>query len=132
MHNRQPNTGSRGLVGRGLFAMSCMVRRFHADMVMRLASLRSRQLRVTCGPTLIVAPHQDDEAFGCGRLMALMRLAGVPVQIVFLTGGSQSQPDHDDRVPADLLATRRREAMAALRILGIDRQDVHFLDYPDG
>lgn len=99
---------------------------------MRWAALRSRQLRVSCRPALVIAPHQDDETFGCGGLIAMKRLAGVPVQIVFLTDGRQSHANHAHLERGDLTDVRRREALAATRVLGIDAGDVHFLPYPDG
>ena len=36
---------------------------------------------------LVVAPHPDDEVFGCGGSVALHRRACVPVSVVILTGG---------------------------------------------
>lgn len=36
---------------------------------------------------LVIAPHPDDEIFGCGGAIALHRQAGVPVSVVILTGG---------------------------------------------
>lgn len=45
---------------------------------------------VACIPAknvLVVAPHPDDEIFGCGGAIALHRQAGVPVRVVLLTGG---------------------------------------------
>ena len=43
---------------------------------------------------LVVAPHPDDEIYGCGGSIALHRRAGVPVSVVILTGGDVSgDPD---------------------------------------
>jgi glycosyltransferase involved in cell wall biosynthesis/LmbE family N-acetylglucosaminyl deacetylase len=36
---------------------------------------------------LVVAPHPDDEIFGCGGAIALHRQAGASVRVVLLTGG---------------------------------------------
>ena len=44
------------------------------------AQLSARQV-------LVVAPHPDDEIFGCGGAIALHRRVGVPVSVVILTGG---------------------------------------------
>lgn len=115
-----------------LFGLECMFRRLHAGAVMRLAALRSHPLRVTCKPALVVAPHQDDETFGCGGLIAMKRLAGVPVHVVFLTDGRQSHANHAHLQRDDLCDVRRQEALAATRVLGIEPDHVHFLSYPDG
>jgi LmbE family N-acetylglucosaminyl deacetylase len=86
---------------------------------------------VTAAPLLVVAPHQDDETFGCGGLIALKCAAGVPVSVVFLTDGSRCFGDgYPD--PAGLSTLRRREALSALGALGVAADAVTFLDLPDG
>ncbi len=39
------------------------------------------------------SPHQDDEAFGCGGMIALKSEQGIPVVVVFLTDGHQISKD---------------------------------------
>jgi LmbE family N-acetylglucosaminyl deacetylase len=87
---------------------------------------------MTDAPALIVAPHHDDETFGCGGLISLKRRAGVPVRVVFVTDGSQSHRDSPSLQTADIVATRRQEAIAACEILGLSAADLHFLQAPDG
>jgi LmbE family N-acetylglucosaminyl deacetylase len=87
---------------------------------------------VTDAPALIIAPHHDDETFGCGGLIALKRRSGVPVQVVFITDGSQSHRDSPVLQTADIVATRKKEAIAACEILGLSAGDLQFLDAPDG
>lgn len=81
---------------------------------------------VSQSSALIFAPHQDDETFGCGGLIALKRHQNVAVQVVFLTDGSADKQD------SQIAQTRRQEAISALSILGVNAQQIHFLDYPDG
>jgi LmbE family N-acetylglucosaminyl deacetylase len=87
---------------------------------------------LTDAPLLVVAPHHDDETFGCGGLIALKRRAGTAVQVVFVTDGSQSHRDHALLKIPDVIASRRSEAIAACEILGLSAGELHFLEGPDG
>jgi LmbE family N-acetylglucosaminyl deacetylase len=83
----------------------------------------------TAEPALVIAPHPDDETFGCGGTIALKRQQGVPVTIIFLTSGDASHPDED---PIELSRKRKAEALAATALLGVPADEVIFLDAPDG
>jgi len=43
--------------------------------------------RLSAQRVLVIAPHPDDEIFGCGGAIALHRQAGIPVSVAILTGG---------------------------------------------
>jgi N-acetylglucosamine malate deacetylase 1 len=79
-------------------------------------------------PTIVFAPHQDDETLGCGGLIALKRSLGVPVQVVFLSNGDAFTGTAD----AQLAQLRRAEATQALASLGVAPEQIVFWDYPDG
>lgn len=81
---------------------------------------------------VVFAPHQDDETFGCGGLIARKRNEGFPVHVVFITDGSASHPGHARFSPAELASLRHSEACEALAILGVESCAIHFLDEPDG
>jgi N-acetylglucosamine malate deacetylase 1 len=83
-------------------------------------------------PIVVVAPHPDDEVFGCGGLIALKRSQGVPVQVIFLTDGGASHTGLVEMSRQELVNIRQREALNALSILGVAAEQVHFLNYPDG
>ena len=93
---------------------------------------QSVDTKVTDAPTLVVAPHHDDETFGCGGLIALKRGAGVPVGVVFVTDGSRSHLNQGTLAFSDIVANRKQEAIAACGILGLAAGDLHFLDASDG
>ena len=59
---------------------------------------------------LVLAPHPDDEVFGCGGALALHVAAGTRVHVVVLTGGQEAG---DAQVRAD-------ESRAAARVLGYE------------
>jgi LmbE family N-acetylglucosaminyl deacetylase len=57
---------------------------------------------------LVLAPHPDDEVFGCGGAILAHVRAGVPVQVVVMTDGSRNgQP-----------AERMQECRAAAQVMG--------------
>jgi LmbE family N-acetylglucosaminyl deacetylase len=84
------------------------------------------------GPTVIIAPHQDDETLACGGIIARKRNEGLPVHVIFITDGSASHPGHPRLDPAALSALRHTEAMNAMACLGVERTAAHFLNEPDG
>lgn len=121
-------------------------RRLHADAIFRWLVWSAAPFEVTDEPALVVAPHQDDETFGCGGLIALKRARGVPVRIVFLTDGARAPRSGGELVDGDkdrgrdrerdrereaFVARRKREAIRAAEILGVNETEVIFLDYPD-
>lgn len=82
-------------------------------------------------PFLVVAPHPDDEALGCGGLLAAAADAGIPAHVVVLTDGAASHRASPTYPPARLAALRRRESEAAAARLGVPRANLSFLDLPD-
>ncbi len=77
-------------------------------------------------PTLILAPHPDDETLGAGGLIAKLRGADVPVTIVAITDGENAYADLDD-----LGETRVQEQTEALHRLGVPERMIHRLRLPD-
>lgn len=71
---------------------------------------------VAAVPTLVLAPHFDDEVLGCGGLVAQLCRAGAPVHVLFLTDGSGGIEEIDDR--AIYAARRQVEAEKVIRLLG--------------
>jgi N-acetylglucosamine malate deacetylase 1 len=92
----------------------------------------SQSLTVSARSALIIAPHPDDETLGCGGLIALKRAQGIDVQVVFITDGGASHDWHPDFAAGGIAPIRRQEALAALDILGVAAEQVHFLDQRDG
>jgi len=91
------------------------------------------------GRLAVVAPHMDDEVFGCGGTIALAADAGARITFVYVTDGSKGYPGARLESPADaevgafeatLVARRKEEAHLAAGVLGVT--DLVFLDQPDG
>lgn len=78
---------------------------------------------------LVIAPHPDDEIFGCGGTLALLRQQACHIKVVVVTDGQAGDPlDYLDG--KDVATHRRQETCKALAVLGID--DVVFLHHADG
>ncbi|WP_374347203.1 glycosyltransferase [Chitinimonas sp.] len=69
------------------------------------------------GPALVLAPHPDDEVFGCGGAIAAHRAAGHDVTVVLITDGAPTDDAAERQALAD---TRLAESTEAARILGCD------------
>jgi LmbE family N-acetylglucosaminyl deacetylase len=68
---------------------------------------------------LVLAPHADDEVFGCGGSIAAHVRSGVPVSVIVLTdGAAQGEPSR-----------RAQESRAAAQVLGYGEPE--FWSYPD-
>ena len=76
---------------------------------------------------LVIAPHPDDEAVGCGGFLVHATRNGARVDLVLVTDGDRHPSGHPD---ATLAETRRRESERACRSLGIHR--VHRWHLTDG
>jgi LmbE family N-acetylglucosaminyl deacetylase len=81
---------------------------------------------------VVVSPHPDDEALGCGGLIATARAIGLPVRVVSVTDGEACYPDAPAWPPAHLRAVRRQELERALALLGVDADAIDTLDIGDG
>src|SRR5262245_10748123 len=75
---------------------------------------------------LIVAPHPDDEAIGCGGALSLHAARGDRISAVFLTSGELGL-QHLAREAAWRI--REEEARNAAKVLGL--VETHFLRCPD-
>ena len=89
---------------------------------------------------LIVVPHEDDEAITAAGIIQAALRAGASLRIVYLTYGDHNEwsfmlykkrllvsPSFNRRMGEE----RRREAIAAMRLLGVDETHLTFLGYPD-
>jgi LmbE family N-acetylglucosaminyl deacetylase len=89
---------------------------------------------------MLITPHPDDEALGCGIVLQRAAGAGAAVRIVYATDGDDNpwpqrvlerkwQLGATDRTRWGKL--RRAEALAALNTLGVRPADTRFLGLPD-
>ncbi len=78
---------------------------------------------------LVLAPHPDDEVFGCGGAIIRHRQQGHSVRVVIVTDGSAAVVHPDETARAAYIASRQRESKAAAAILGCDAPE--FWGIPD-
>jgi N-acetylglucosamine malate deacetylase 1 len=83
-------------------------------------------------PVLVLAPHPDDETFGCGGTIRMLTESGIAVDVAFLTRGEQGLDGGPSITPAEsqaLATVRMAEARLACNVLGV--RHVSFLDGSD-
>ena len=89
---------------------------------------------------LILAPHPDDEAIGCAGVIQQAIKAKAKVEILYLTNGDHNQFAfivYEKRLTfkkgefIHMGELRKKEAIKAMALLGLDRDDLIFLGYPD-
>lgn len=76
---------------------------------------------------LVIAPHPDDDAIGCGGSIVQHVRRGDTVHIVYVTSGEHGSPVYE---PSELAKIREDEATKGAQILGA--QQTSFLRQPDG
>lgn len=81
---------------------------------------------------LIVAPHPDDEAIGCGGLIARLCAEGRPPLVVVMTGGGGSLRGYSDMPESEVIKARRNLTLNSAKALGLPKANIHFLDFVDG
>lgn len=90
---------------------------------------RARRWHPPAVPTLVVAPHPDDDVLVVGGLVALQRQRGVAIHVVAVTDGGAAYPAVDRRAMARI---RRREQETALAELNVAPSATTRLELPDG
>jgi LmbE family N-acetylglucosaminyl deacetylase len=85
---------------------------------------------------IVFAPHPDDETLGCGGTIAKRIRQGYKVLIVIMTDGRYAFKNilniHVDPTPDELKALRKEEVKRATTILGVQEENLIFLDFVDG
>ena len=89
---------------------------------------------------VVVAPHPDDEVLGAGGIIQQACAVGAEVHVIYLTNGDHNQVAFKlyklslHLNPLQYLFfgnLRQREAVAATTILGLSREQLTFLGFPD-
>jgi len=78
---------------------------------------------------LFISPHDDDVVLGGGLLLQLARMEDVPVHIIIVTDGAMGYCSIEEK---DAIADiRRQEAIACYQLLGVSKENITFVGFPD-
>lgn len=89
---------------------------------------------------LVLAPHPDDEAIGCAGIIQEALRAGADVNILYMTNGDNNEFAfivYEKRLTfrkgvfLHMGEVRRKEAINAMKLLGLQEKNLIFLGYPD-
>jgi LmbE family N-acetylglucosaminyl deacetylase len=82
---------------------------------------------------VVFAPHPDDETLGCGGTIIQRLRQGYQVVIVIVTDGSHAYLKMDIQSPTkdELAKIRKKEAIKAIKILGVPQDNLLFWNFED-
>ncbi len=106
--------------------------RFLRIQVIHLLVNQKNTLDLTSKSVLIVAPHPDDEVIGCAGLIQQCLDNKQSINVVILTGGSESHAKCCNIDKNVIVENRRNLSKEAAKILGLPLKNLHFLNYQDG
>lgn len=102
----------------------------HQKCLRLFSNIFSRKLPIEkFDNVLIISPHPDDEVFGCSYLINELRKVGKLVNILIMSKG-----ENGCKVISKDLTMQYRFQMAinANNLLGLNTENIYFLDFPDG
>lgn len=80
---------------------------------------------------LVLAPHPDDDSFGCGGTIKKMATTGANITVAYFCDGSGGVKENDqNKKNSELISIRKEETRKTAEILGIKEQV--FFGYQDG
>lgn len=84
------------------------------------------------GKTVMVfTPHPDDDLFGCGGTLSLLARNGNKILIVIYTNDNKGSFDLE-MTSERLARIRKAEEEASCEVLGIPKENIHWMGYDDG
>jgi LmbE family N-acetylglucosaminyl deacetylase len=90
---------------------------------------------------MVFSPHPDDETLAAGGLIQRVLSLGGSVKVVFMTSGDgfPEGVEKENRIARPTAQDyrnygklRKKEARQALHVMGMKKQDIVFLNFPDG
>ena len=95
-----------------------------------LAFFYSKELSLAYDRYLVIAPHPDDEAFGCGGLLQRLVKQGKTVHVVILTQGEAIHAKPLISV-SEIIDKRKEIALNVAQIFGLIPEQYTFLNWGD-
>lgn len=87
------------------------------------------EFKITNKSCLIIAPHPDDEIFGCGGLILKKLKLNSQVYILYLTNGEKSLKNFDK---TDIIINRKRAINCITNKLRFKKENIFFYNLSDG
>ena len=85
---------------------------------------------------IVFSPHEDDETLACGGTIMNKSREGNEIYIIFMTDGRNSHKTvlniQENPTPEELKFLRKKEAKEVAEILGVNVENMFFLDFEDG
>ena len=75
---------------------------------------------------LVIAPHPDDETYGCGGLIARARAHGGQVYVMIVSAGDLQH--YDEQLSTVTASRRQKELEESMRVLGVEDYCILFTD----
>ncbi len=96
------------------------------------ARAQNFQLEKQTGKTILIfTPHPDDDTFCCGGTLALLQKHRNNIHIFIYTNDDKGSLDLN-MTSEGLARIRKKEEEDACRILGIPKENIHWLQFHDG
>jgi LmbE family N-acetylglucosaminyl deacetylase len=114
-----------------------MIRRWGLVFLMLLAvgggqALAQERIETWRGKTVMVfSPHPDDDVFGAGGTLAMLARNGNKIIVVVYTNDNKGSFDLE-MTSERLARIRKAEEEAAMAAIGIPKENIIWMGYPDG
>ena len=80
---------------------------------------------------LLFTPHPDDDTFCCAGTLSMLQKAGNQIHIFIYTNDDKGSYDLD-MTSERLAKIRMKEEVDSCQVLGIPKQNIHWLQFHDG
>ena len=105
--------------------------RYFRNNLLRILALIWGQKQKLSRNVIIISPHPDDEALGCGGLISHLTKGGCNVSLIMLTGGENCESAKSIK-KENLKDIRRNLTKKSAIVLGIKEENIYFLNFIDG
>ena len=107
-------------------------RQLRLHCIQILCGKRSLSLDTLGSNICILAPHPDDEAMGCGQLIAECCRRKMACRVIVISDGAGSHQECCDADAATISSGRQASCRKAVECLGLAADKLSFLGFPDG
>ena len=110
---------------------ACVLFLFSLVLLPCLAQAQDRIEQWKGKTVMVFTPHPDDDLFGCGGTLSLLARNGNKIIIVIYTNDNKGSFDLE-MTSERLARIRKAEEEEAMKVLGIPKENIHWMGYDDG